>query len=180
MMDVMLDLETMGTSAQAAIVAVGAVEFDIAAQKIGESFYAVVDLESSVKSGGVIDTSTVLWWLQQSDEARSAFAGKGEHIATVLMRFAVWMASRASRDEVRVWGHGAAFDNVILASAYSRNQTMQPWQFWNDRCYRTIKAQHPQIKMQRTGTYHNAVDDAANQARHLIAILNPKVEEALA
>jgi inhibitor of KinA sporulation pathway (predicted exonuclease) len=176
MQDVMLDLETMGIGAQAAIIAIGAVEFDIATQEIGERFYAVVDLESSVKSGGIMDTSTVLWWMQQSEEARSAFARSGEHIATVLMRFSVWMESRSSRDDIRVWGNGAAFDNVILSSAYSRNQTMQPWQFWNDRCYRTIKAQFPHIKMHRTGTHHNAVDDAESQASHLIAMLNPTLK----
>ena len=70
--------------------------------------------------------------------------------------------------------NGAAFDNVILASAYRRNGTRQPWQFLNDRCYRTMKAQYPAVKMQRNGTHHNAVDDAESQARHLIAMMTPK------
>ena len=173
MQDVMLDLETMGNGPQAAIIAIGAVEFDIQAQQIGERFYKVIDLESAVACGGVMDASTVLWWMKQSDAARSAFDRGGESIAAVLQQFAAWMENRAPRDDVRVWGNGAAFDNVILASAYRRNGTRQPWQFLNDRCYRTMKAQHPAVKMQRNGTHHNAIDDAESQARHLIAMMTP-------
>lgn len=51
MQDVMLDLETMGTDANAAIIAIGAVEFDIQNGEIGERFYAVIDLESAVAGG---------------------------------------------------------------------------------------------------------------------------------
>jgi len=173
MLDVMIDLETMGNGPNAAIVAIGAVEFDIQAGTVGERFYMVADLESAVECGGVIDASTVMWWLKQSDEARAALDAPSEHIAVVLHQFAGWMENRGARDDVRVWGNGAAFDNVILASAYRRNLAQQPWMHWNDRCYRTIKAQHPGVKIERYGTHHNAVDDAESQARHLIAMLAP-------
>lgn len=176
MQDVMLDLETMGNGPQAAIIAIGAVEFDIQARQIGERFYTVIDLESAVACGGVMDASTVLWWLKQSDAARAAFDRGGDHIAAALQLFASWMGHRAKRDDVRVWGNGAAFDNVILASAYRRSGIQQPWQFWNDRCYRTVRAQHPAVEMQRNGTHHNAVDDAESQARHLIAMMTPNAE----
>jgi len=172
MKNVMLDLETMGNGPQAAIIAIGAVEFDIPSQQIGDKFYAVVDLESAVALGGVMDTSTVLWWMKQSDAARAAFDREGEHLAVVLQQFSEWMAGRAPIDAVQVWGNGAAFDNVILASAYRRHGAQQPWQFWNDRCYRTVKALYPDVKMSRSGTHHNAVDDAESQARHLIDMLS--------
>lgn len=173
MLDVMLDLETMGNGAQAAIIAIGAVEFDIQSKEIGSRFYSVIDLASAVEAGGLIDPSTVLWWMKQSEEARSAFARRGENISTVLMQFSAWVDDNCGRDNVRMWGNGAAFDNTILASAYLRNKTQQPWRFWNDRCYRTIRAQYPTAEMKRAGTHHNAVDDAESQARHLIFMLNP-------
>lgn len=69
---VVVDLETMGKKHNAPIVAIGAVVFDPATGSIGESFYKVVCLESSVNWGAVIDPSTVIWWLKQSSEARSA------------------------------------------------------------------------------------------------------------
>lgn len=171
----MLDLETMGTDPNAAIIAIGAVEFDITTQEVGERFYAVVDLVSSVESGGVIDPSTVLWWMKRSEEARSEFSHGGEILEIALQKFSAWMENRGKREDVRVWGNGAAFDNVILATAYRCNRLQLPWTVWNDRCYRTVKALNPTVKMQRTGTHHNAVDDAESQARHMIALLANKI-----
>jgi hypothetical protein len=175
MQDVMIDLETMGTGPDAAIVAIGAVSFDIGTGQIGRKFYAVVDLASSVKSGGQIDADTVLWWLKQSDEARGEFDRIGEGHLNALLRFSEWMQAEDATDKLKVWGNGAAFDNAILAGAYKRENLSPPWKFWNDRCYRTVKALHPSVSMERTGTHHNALDDAESQALHLMAMINRRV-----
>ena len=73
---IMLDLETMGTGPNAAITAIGAVKFDPDKGEIVETFYFKVNLESSVKQGGVIDASTVIWWLGQNEEARAEMQKK--------------------------------------------------------------------------------------------------------
>jgi exodeoxyribonuclease VIII len=172
MQDVMLDLETMGNGPRSAIVAIGAVRFDIARNHIGDRFYAAVDLASSVAMGGEMDPSTVLWWMRQSDSARSAFERPGALLSAALMQFTAWLHDCGSPNDVRVWGNGAAFDNVILASAYRCGNMPLPWRYWNDRCYRTIRAQHPGVKLERVGVHHNAADDAESQARHLLAMLN--------
>lgn len=171
---VMLDLETMGNGPNAAITAVGAVAFDLEAGELGPEFYQIVDLESSVREGGVMDASTVLWWMKQSDEARAIYLEKGNDIATVLLWFSLWFKDAVPGKYV--WGNGAAFDNVILASAYRRLRTPQPWHHWNDRCYRTVKAWYPNMKMEKSGTAHNALDDAKNQARHLINMIGGTCE----
>jgi exodeoxyribonuclease VIII len=64
MNNVMVDLETMGNGPAAAIVAIGAVEFDPDTGQLGREFYREVDLEDSAFRGGVIDASTVLWWMR--------------------------------------------------------------------------------------------------------------------
>ena len=76
--DVMIDLETMGVNTKAAIVAIGAVGMDVINNKVipGSEFYCIVDLESSVQNEGIMDASTVLWWLSQSDFARSTTLSK--------------------------------------------------------------------------------------------------------
>lgn len=136
-----------------------------------DTFYTTIDLASSVSAGGVMDASTVLWWMRQPDDARAVFANGGQQIAQALQDFAVWMQDRGDTDTVRVWGNGAAFDNVILASAYRACRLPVPWRYYNDRCYRTVKAQHPATELRRFGTHHNALDDAESQARHLLAML---------
>jgi exodeoxyribonuclease VIII len=171
MRDVMVDLETMGNGPRAAIVAIGAVAFDLVAGIIGERFYKVVDLDSAVHSGGEMDAGTVLWWLQQSDAARAAIASGGETLYQVLSDFALFAYTQSGADELRVWGNGAAFDNVILSSAFDAVNIPRPWSYRNDRCYRTVKEQFPQIRIERVGEHHHALADAESQARHLIAIM---------
>lgn len=169
MPQVMLDLETMGNGNRAAIIAIGAVSFT--RDGVQERFYQQVRLDSSLAAGLEMDASTVLWWLQQSPEARAAFKNN-ESAATLgdaLDAFSAWYLTYGG-DEV--WGNGAAFDNTILSAAYRLTGRDQPWKFWNDRCYRTVKSMNPQVKLGRVGTHHNAVDDAQSQAEHLIAIMN--------
>ena len=83
-----------------------------------------------------------------------------------------WALQDADKKAVRLWGNGASFDNAILSTAYElcELETVQPWRFYNDRCYRTVKSLYPEVAMVRTGTYHNALDDAESQALHLLAM----------
>lgn len=169
MHDVMLDLETMGSGPTAAIVAIGAVKFEPEAGVLGETFYGVVDLQSSVDVGLGIDPNTVLWWLKQSDAARAAVALPGRPLRDILIEFARWIPA-----EARVWGNGAAFDNVVLSSAYRACGMPPPWSFRNDRCYRTLCALNADVPLAPpapTAIAHHARDDAVAQARHLLAIM---------
>ena len=68
-----------------------------------------------------------------------------------------------------VWGNGASFDNVLLATAYKRLGMETPWPFWKDRCFRTMK-NVCKVDHSFEGTAHNALDDARSQAQHLIKI----------
>ena len=170
MFDVMLDLETMGSGPDAAITAIGAVVFDPMAGTLGAEFYQVVNLESAVRSGGVMDASTVLWWMRQNDAARREFERFGATIESTLSSFRLWLLDEAGKD-ARVWGNGAGFDNVILAGAYRRAGLQAPWSYKNDRCYRTVVALQPGLKRMEGGTRHNALEDAKGQAMHLMTCL---------
>jgi exodeoxyribonuclease VIII len=167
----MLDLETMGAGPDAAIIAIGAVTFDPHGGTIGERFYAPIDLASSVAAGGVQDPGTVQWWLRQSDAARAEIGRPGLQISSALDAFDVWLRRHCDIEAVKVWGNGAGFDNVILRRAHERIGRPAPWSHCNDRCYRTIKSMDPTIKIERTGTHHNALDDAESQAMHLLKLL---------
>jgi len=166
---VMLDIETMGTGPDAAIVAIGAVKFDPfspLAFDPEDTFYTVVDLVSSVKCGGQIDGSTVKWWLQQSDEARKAISGiLSDNIHESLRDFRLWYGEDK---DVPVWGNGATFDNVIVRRAYQRLGMEAPWSHRADRCFRTLKNLFPGVEPpERSGTHHNALDDAMWQAEYM-------------
>lgn len=163
---IMLDLETLGTRPGDIILSIGAVKFDVE-KGLGEEFYITIDPESSKAAGFRAQKSTLEWWDKQSEEARKA-AFKGEMaVEHALIKLTMWMPPV---DFTVVWGNGANFDNALLAAAYRIMKMDTPWKFWNDRCYRTISAMFLNKRVERVGTYHNALDDAKTQALRLIAM----------
>ncbi|HCA9420341.1 TPA: 3'-5' exoribonuclease [Klebsiella pneumoniae] len=176
---VMVDLETMGKKYNAPIVAIGAVVFDPATGSIGESFYKVVCLESSVNWGAVIDPSTVIWWLKQSSEARSAIVNDDAiPLQDALLQFREFVSDNVAggSKKAQVWGNGASFDNSILRSSYDCIAEDYPWEYWNDRDVRTMVelgqaiSFDPKTTIPFEGSRHNALVDAIHQARYVSAI----------
>ncbi|HDY8786683.1 TPA: 3'-5' exoribonuclease [Klebsiella pneumoniae] len=176
---VMVDLETMGKKHNAPIVAIGAVVFDPATGSIGESFYKVVCLESSVNWGAVIDPSTVIWWLKQSSEARSAIVNDDAiPLQDALLQFREFVSDNVAggSKKAQVWGNGASFDNSILRSSYDCIADDYPWEYWNDRDVRTMVelgqaiSFDPKTTIPFEGSRHNALADAIHQARYVSAI----------
>lgn len=168
---VMLDVETMGVRTNASIMAIGACYFDPSTGQIGDTFHEQV----SIATNGVLDASTVIWWMGQSDEARSKFRCNGtcKDINTVLREFSMFLLPCA---QVQVWGNGAAFDNVIIRSAYEYIGCPAPWKHWNDRDVRTVvelgeqMGFDPKRSMPFEGVKHDALADAIHQARYVSAI----------
>ena len=168
----MLDLETLGKEPKSIIVSIGAVEFS--ETEVSENkFFTNIDPEDCQSYGLKINASTFLWWMGQSEAARLAITGSEKvKLKEALISFSSWLLMDSSKDDVIVWGNGADFDNTILSSSYIETGLEQPWSFRNNRCYRTIKNLSPDIRIETSGTRHNALDDAVSQAHHLIKIFN--------
>lgn len=167
----MVDLETMGKTPSAPIVAIGAVLFDPVAGKLGDKFYATVSLEDAVRTGGVMDAGTVLWWLQQDDAARvELIRADVGNLAVALTSLAKFWAPFNDAGPLHVWGNGATFDNVILSTSYERLSLQKPWGYTRDRCFRTLRNLFPGLEPEFVGVQHNALHDAVHQATHALAI----------
>ena len=163
---VMVDLETLGQSAGSVIVSIGAVKI-VNGEIVDDHFYELIDAGSCVEAGLTMDAETVIWWMKQCDAARAEIYNPARReLHEVLHRLSCWI----DNDDARLWGNGASFDNVLLAAAYDAMSMRRPWKFWNDRCFRTVKAMFPEVRTERAGVHHNALDDALFQAEHLLAI----------
>jgi hypothetical protein len=180
MKHIMLDLETLGNGPTAAIIAIGAVRFDLEHYTVNEEFYTLVDAGSCQRYGLTIDARTVEWWAQQSDEARSILWNRlRSDLPTALVAFNEFLAGvEIGWDELTVWGNGSTFDNVIIRNAYSCTHLPRPWSDWQDFCFRTMKKMFP-IDYKPDGIKHNALDDAKNQARWLCEIFRRIREHTL-
>jgi len=162
--DIMIDLETLATSPDAAILTIGAVKFDPFGDDISEpdceKFYVKVDLDSCDRIGLITNDATIAWWSNQSKEAQEeAFSPDGRidivDAMNQLYKFC-WSAKR-------VWSHGAGFDIIICEHVYRKIQKAVPWNFWQVRDTRTlfdigIDPKRPPVLK------HHALEDAWNQA----------------
>lgn len=182
---VMLDLETLGTHPYAPIIAVGAVLFkpfaDPDDRQTMPTFHARASIQSNLDLGRMPDGGSLEFWLKSENRDAWAQIEKLEalDLVNVLEGFRDWMIghtvfpanpSKDRADYVAVWGNGATFDNVLLATAYKQAGMPLPWSYKYDRCYRTFRALRPDIVVDAVGTHHNALDDALHQVSTLIAV----------
>lgn len=167
---VMIDLETLGRRAGCSILSIGAVAFD-PKSGLGQELYTVVSRESCKLAGLHEDPETLAWWEGQNEQAKrvliEASAKQAVELTSALEQLTEYL-SQFGRKKVKVWGNGSDFDNAILTACYAAVGQNIPWDFWNNRCYRTLKSLRPAVKLKRQGTYHNALDDAKSQALHLL------------
>lgn len=166
----MIDLETLDTETSAVVTSIGIVCFD--RHLVLDKLEVHVDIQNQLEFfNRTINKDTLCWWLKREDNARKALTdGQDESMALPQALSRVTNFIKANNDgSTIVWGNGASFDNAILASLYAAEKTTIPWDYWDDRCYRTIKSLHKGLKINReAGVYHRAVDDAEAQAVHLI------------
>ncbi len=176
---IMLDLETMGTGNNAAVVAIGACVFSVK-DGIGDQFYQIINPESAAKFGK-IDGGTFAWWCIQSVDARKIFADKSAWrlLPDVLIDFQAFCLNGVEdiRD-IEMWGNGSDFDNIVLGNAYEACELKRPWLYSGNRCFRTTKsfvskAQGKMLWDRHSANliHHNALHDAIRQAKIAIDIL---------
>lgn len=160
--NVMLDLETMATSSNAVVVSLGAVYFN--EHKTGDTFYRVLDVDEQLARNREVSPQTMEWWAKQSAAARAVFDEKGWPVKTVLEQFAEFLGDR----NLKIWGNGSDFDNILVGSLYEMWGIKRPWSYSNNRCYRTLKnvafANSSHALPARRNVHHNALDDAVYQA----------------
>lgn len=169
---IMVDLETLGTSPGSVIVTLAAVHFGGTPGRILNTFVRHIRPDTCEAAGLRVDASTALWWLGQREDARfRLLEGQKEAVPLVdaLDAFHAWLPGHTKTR--RIWGNGASFDCAVLSAAYRMLGRQVPWHFSGERCFRTIKALHADVPMQRIGTHHDALDDAKSQALHLMQML---------
>lgn len=168
-MDVMLDIESLGTKPGSVVLNIGAVAFDPVSGVFGPDFKVHIDVAESLSRGFTIDASTVEWWMQQGPEARAASFGadlKKETLFSALVDFTTFF--RVTAAAKNVWSHGPAMDAVCLEAAYRNIGASAPWSYRDVRCTRTIYDLAGVEPDRSTGTYHDSLVDARNQALAVI------------
>ena len=181
--EVMLDIETLGTKPGSVIVTIGACAFNLDTGQVSNNTFLVnIHVASSVKAGLTMDPITVLWWMNQSDEARHALTAKNALLLeTALLQFSNWIGEirkDAPQNKIGIWGNDNTFDLVLTEHCYDAAGITVPWSYWESRSVRTLvelgrrKGFDPKRDAPFEGVKHNAVADAIHQAKYCVSIYN--------
>lgn len=160
-----IDIETLATTPDAVVLSIGAVVFD--ANGLYETFYSVLDTHHD-QQGRRRGPETIEWWGQQSEEAREVLTQKDrEPVLYALGRLHEYIHNN---DHEGIWALGTHFDIAAIEHLCASYNVPAPWHYQAPRDMRTVRAQFlkqfPSGQLPvRTGTHHNALDDAVNQAR---------------
>lgn len=180
-LNIMVDLETTGVRPGCRVASIGLAYFT--EDGVISRAYILPALD---KQCGIDDPNTLGWWSKQSLEAKQVFADnitQGVDIKTACEQMDNFISECVQHHNslypdmldaprVSLWGNGATFDNSILAQMFYDNGADElPWNTFGDRCYRTAVSMLGRPSIPRSGTHHDACDDAAYQAQVLISAL---------
>lgn len=197
-MDILVDLETLGTRAGSVIATIGAA----AIVKDGDTitspttadrdlvFYTRINQQDCLNLGMTVDAATLSWWMTTPCDAarRELFSSdlSRSNLHQALVDFAQWVKARRydaenyhDDPEFHIWGNGPSFDLGLLEDAYwrvYRTDTAQPWQFREERCFRTLRTVDRMLPGEPVAKYdplipHHALHDALAEAKALAAML---------
>ncbi|NBP58700.1 3'-5' exoribonuclease [bacterium] len=156
----MVDLETLATTPNAAILSIGAVTFDPNSSNIYDDFYYRVELESLEGLDSYIDDGTIEWWSKQDASVQEeAFNPEGR----VDIRLVIDDFYKFCMGASHFWSHGSTFDIIILEHYFRQLGKPYPWNFWQVRDTRTLFDLGYDPEMPQANKHH-ALEDAVRQA----------------
>lgn len=181
LINVVLDIETLSTDSDAAVIQIGAcvlpLDRSYLPSGVAPEFEATIRYENCVALVGAnwftMSNETMEWWEKQPTRNR-VFSGQDSY-TDALKSFCEWIVF-SIQAPVALWGNSPAFDCSILAHSLKTLAFKLPWNFRNERDYRTMKAIFPLPKHctdrtpEEQAVQHTALGDARYEARILEAI----------
>ena len=159
----MLDLESLGTRPDCAILTLGAVKFDeYTPGSFGDSLYLRIDVDEQLALGREVQEDTLTWWSTQAEDVREEALGEGNRVSLTEM---YRQLNRFCVGATNIWCQGPAFDIVILENIYRQMGWPTPWQFWQIRDSRTLFGVHGDPREKNKAGLHNALEDCVSQAQ---------------
>tara|TARA_A100001391_G_scaffold94822_1_gene62820 strand:- start:6411 stop:6917 length:507 start_codon:yes stop_codon:yes gene_type:complete len=157
----MLDLETLATTPDAAVLTIGACKFDPNQNDVQSTFYERIQLDSQESYDRVINEDTLAWWSKQDKQIQEDAFGEGTD--RIDLKDAMKKLYTFGLGTTNVWSHGAIFDVVIVENICQSFQQAVTWKFWEVRDTRTL-FDLANISVRIEGK-HNALTDAVAQAK---------------
>lgn len=186
-LDIVIDLETAGTRADAVILGIGAVGV-IGTKILAEdyvpgditrsgtilgAFHETMHRDTTLNASRSISSDTLAFWDQQDPALWELYFSSDNNPLVALRQFTDWvvrMAEVHKCDTICPWGNGSVFDVTILDDMYRSAPLLDiPWEFRDVRDLRTVLSEsgYPKNHLEFQGVKHFALDDAYHEARLL-------------
>ena len=175
---VVVDLETLGLKNYSPLLTIGACAIDL---ETGNELHFEQHIALGEEAVRSADPQTLLWWLAQSDAARMAIVNGQKNAcgyASALQQFGDWLGLLKT-SAWTIWGNNAEFDLGKLKYHAALECIPTPWNYRQERCYRTLNAiyghlitQLEDMELSEGLVRHVALDDAIYEARRLRLLLN--------
>lgn len=179
MKHVMIDIETMASSKDAAVISIGLAHFNPSTGEIVSTLEVRNTLKAQREMNRRFDPDTVEWWLRQSREARQALLAKPRHDnATDMMKEvdAYLHGVCSSQWDLALWAKGPSFDLMICRDLAEACEVRWKGHFSREYCVRTmlmiakanawedILAMEPEVA-------HGALSDSIHQAKQVMEVM---------
>lgn len=169
---IMIDLETEGTRAGCVIRQIGAASFNPFTGEVDRTFEMNLDVEEQRSRFGLVSDPKTLVWLQALPaNIQEAMTRDPKPVGEVIM--ALIRAFDWSHPEMRLWCHGATFDEPILRELIVRFGTevglkdLVPWGYLKARCTRD-RLEIAGVKVERDAAKsHTGLEDCIKQIKAL-------------
>ena len=182
-LNIQIDLETLSTNPNAAILSIGCVAYTDEGGRAGE-FYKNIDRESSIEAGGDVTQSTVDWWSHPDrKEALNSLNDNQISLSEAIPLLSKWIdLVSGGFDKVNLIANGTQGDInwIINACASVGHENIIEKDKIVVRCHRTMYRIFKQYiffgrDKNRLGL-HNALEDAKNQMNEHLMIIKWRKE----
>lgn len=165
----MIDIETLSTEPDAAVIAIGTVIFTettiIDTQEI---------LINPVLATGHRSKPTMEWWENQNSETREKMMSG---TSAPWVAYSQWLEFLLPHPVKEIWANAPSFDLSILRSSFKACGLDFPLHYSKERDFRTLTALARGLGIDYSGLYekrvpHSALSDAVTQAKVVQMILH--------
>lgn len=190
--DVMVDIETLGTKIDSTILQISAIAFDIESGRHISQFNQIADISKNADMN--VDGATIKWWLNTDKDLLHLLVNAGTISSDeIVENFYNWITQAffsrlENRENVYLWGNGILFDNKIIQHQMNAIGLKYPIYYRNDRDVRTIvelaskklKISESKLKEKfddKSLIKHNALDDVKYQINLVVGCYNTLINQ---
>lgn len=171
---VSIDLETLSTRPDAAIIAIGVALWCPAL--VDTDSFVIVTNRWLIHPGSAIgyrDPATIDWWNQQNSDVRSEVWGGRQSPIEVIRDFVFFIKHHASEPETEFWAGPAHFDFPILEHLMHAAGLEIPWNYRQKKCLSTLAREMKRAGFEnqdvKSTRLHEPVEDSRAQLMELLA-----------